>query len=161
MKWTIVALLISLPALAQTNACQSALATLERDDTIAAFGYASGPGFFMDIVKNSPVGRALASCPNLADTAWDRILKAGREAVKTMPGAFDSERIAILLTIYGEQMNAAHFEKLREFVRLKPWEHGFYYAADIAVDALLAYKKDLSRDTNYHSYTRDEMEAAL
>jgi hypothetical protein len=158
-KWFVTVLLTFLPASAQS--CQSALATLQRGDTIAAFGYASGPGFFMDLVKNSSVGKALAGCPSLADTAWDTILKAGRDGLKTMPDAFDSDRIAVLLTVYGEQMNPAHFEKLKEFVRLKPWEHGFSFASDIAVDALLAYKKDPSRDIRYHSYTPAQMEAAL
>jgi len=161
MKWLTVVLL-TLPSIsAQTNACKSALVTLQRDETVAAFGYASGVGFFMDTVRGSSVGKTLADCPGLADTAWNTILKTGRDSSKALPSAFTADRTAVLLTIYGEQLSSTNFQKLKEFVRLKPWEHGFLFASDIAIDALLAYEKDPSRDTRYHSYTKDEMEAAL
>ena len=142
-------------------ACQSAFRQVQETG-IPMTGIASGVDVYTEVVRESELGKTLERCPNLADLAWDTILKSGQDALKQKASYRMDEQVGILLTIYGDHLSERNLGRLKGFLRLKPWELGFGpFSPSIAVDALLAHEKDTSRHTQYHSYTPAEMEAVL
>ena len=79
-----ILLFVSNSAAAQEK-CQATYASLEEFKTLAQFGLVSGPGAFKRMVENSLIGQTLTKCPDLADKAWDDVVRIGQEAQK-QPG---------------------------------------------------------------------------
>lgn len=155
-----ILLFVSNSAAAQEK-CQATYASLEEFKTLAQFGLVSGPGAFKRMVENSLIGQTLTKCPDLADKAWDDVVRIGQEAQKQPATDHKELRAALLIVVYGRDLKQGHLEKLKSFIRLRPWDSGLLFAAHLAVDVLLLYNNDSSRNGLYNTYTTGEMERAL
>ena len=141
--------------------CEHKWKEAQKLETVVKFARYSGVADFIDAVKASDLGKALAECPEDADLAWKSILKTVDKTSGDGPTFEVDLRTALLLVVFTEHMSPDQVHNLKEFVARRPWKLGFSFASSIAIDALLARKKDPAQDTLYHSYTPDQMEAAV
>lgn len=166
---------------AQPN-CEEVYTALDNSSTLASFSAANGPSSFKEKVERSAISEELRGCENLQSRVWEdikieidrhsdanqsnkdqtflqRIFAIFKSKRKSKVSYNSDMKYAFLIATYG-YTNQVDLQKIKDFVRSKPWEYGYKYAAHLAVDILLKEENDSQRDDVYHTYTLKEMKRA-
>jgi hypothetical protein len=157
LKRVLITALLLVVGFVNAQDCAKSYASLSDPKAFGPIYLASGVANFANLARSTPVGKQLAACPQLSGQALDSIIQAARRKATFS----DDARAGILLAVYANPGGPAELDKLRQFLRLRPWRQGFSFSSQLATDALLAQLGAPERNAKYHAYAPDEMEAAV
>jgi hypothetical protein len=142
---------------AKAGDCDRSYAALSDSRTFQSVYLASGVATFAELARASRAGRELARCPSLSTRALDSIVQAAAQKASFT----DDARAGVVLAVYANPGGPGELSRLKNFLRLRPWERGFWFSSQLATDALLSQLHAAERNAKYHAYAPDEMDAAL